>query len=202
MFPKYVGKLYLRLPLIENLLTKWYKVVKSGKFFDIFEFERLKFKSIPLHSLIGTYNCKVDAKGRMMIPAGMKKQLSPIIESGFVLRRSVFQKCLELYPMAEWQLLMQKMNKLNRFKKKNNDFIRRFSAGARMVEVDANGRLLIPKDLTVFASISKDVVISPSINIIEIWDKDLYEEAIDDAALDFADLAEEVMGQDEDDELS
>ncbi|WP_203255895.1 division/cell wall cluster transcriptional repressor MraZ [Hyunsoonleella ulvae] len=155
-----------------------------------------------MHSLIGTYNCKVDAKGRMMIPAGMKKQLMPILDDGFVLRRSVFQKCLELYPMAEWQLLMQKMNKLNRFKKKNNDFIRRFSAGARIIEVDGNGRLLIPKDLTVFASISKDIVISPSINIIEIWDKDLYEQSIDDAALDFADLAEEVMGQDDGDDVS
>nr|WP_262896313.1 division/cell wall cluster transcriptional repressor MraZ [Hyunsoonleella ulvae] len=152
--------------------------------------------------MIGTYNCKVDAKGRMMIPAGMKKQLMPILDDGFVLRRSVFQKCLELYPMAEWQLLMQKMNKLNRFKKKNNDFIRRFSAGARIIEVDGNGRLLIPKDLTVFASISKDIVISPSINIIEIWDKDLYEQSIDDAALDFADLAEEVMGQDDGDDVS
>ena len=97
---------------------------------------------------------------------------------------------------------MQKMNKLNRFKKKNNDFIRRFSAGARIVEVDANGRLLIPKDLTVFANISKDIVLSPSINIIEIWDKDLYEQSIDDATLDFADLAEEVMGQDDNDDVS
>lgn len=152
-----------------------------------------------MHSLIGTYNCKVDAKGRLMLPSGMKKQLLPILESGFVLRRSVFQTCLELYPMEEWQMLMQKMNKLNRFKKKNNDFIRRFSAGARIIEVDASGRLLIPKDLVAFAGISKDIVISPSINIIEIWDKDLYEQAIDDAALDFADLAEEVMGQDDDD---
>lgn len=138
----------------------------------------------------------------MMIPAGMKKQLMPILDDGFVLRRSVFQKCLELYPMAEWQLLMQKMNKLNRFKKKNNDFIRRFSAGARIIEVDGNGRLLIPKDLTVFANISKDIVISPSINIIEIWDAALYEQSIDDAALDFADLAEEVMGQDDGDDVS
>ncbi len=138
----------------------------------------------------------------MMIPAGMKKQLMPILDDGFVLRRSVFQKCLELYPMAEWQLLMQKMNKLNRFKKKNNDFIRRFSAGARIIEVDGNGRLLIPKDLTVFAEITKDIVLSPSINIVEIWDKDLYEQSIDDVAMDFADLAEEVMGQDDGDDVS
>ena len=133
-----------------------------------------------------------------MMPAALKKQLSPILQEGFVLRRSVFQKCLELYPLKEWQVLMQKVNKLNRFKKKNNDFIRRFTAGVKMVEVDINGRLLIPKDLTVFASISKDIVVASAINIVEIWDKALYEQAISDAALDFADLAEEVMGQDED----
>ena len=149
--------------------------------------------------LTGTYECKVDAKGRLMMPAPLKKQMAAILADGFVLRRSVFQKCLELYPIAEWQVLMQKMNKLNRFKKKNNDFIRRFTAGVKMVEVDVNGRLLIPKDLTVFANISKNIVVASAINIIEIWDKDLYEQAIDDAALDFADLAEEVMGQDDDD---
>ncbi len=133
------------------------------------------------------------------MPSPLKKQLSSVLPDGFVLRRSVFQKCLELYPMSEWQVLMQKMNKLNRFNKKNNDFIRRFTAGVKMVEVDVNGRLLIPKDLTVFANISKDIVVTSAINIIEIWDKDLYEQAIDDAAVDFADLAEEVMGQDDDD---
>ncbi|MGK0252967.1 MAG: MraZ protein [Mariniflexile sp.] len=141
----------------------------------------------------------MDAKGRLMMPAPLKKQLASVLPDGFVLRRSVFQKCLELYPMSEWQVLMQKINKLNKFKKKNNDFIRRFTAGVKMVEVDVNGRLLIPKDLTVFANISKDIVITSAINIIEIWDKDLYEQAINDATVDFADLAEEVMGQDDDD---
>mgnify|MGYP001821131838 CR=1 FL=1 len=137
-----------------------------------------------------------------MMPAPLKKQLSSVLQEGFVLRRSVFQKCLELYPMGEWQVLMQKINKLNKFKKKNNDFIRRFTAGVKMVEVDINGRLLIPKDLTVFAEISKNIVVTSAINIIEIWDKDLYEQAIDDAAVDFADLAEEVMGQDDDNGIS
>jgi len=99
--------------------------------------------------------------------------------------------------MQEWNALMQKVNKLNRFKKKNNDFIRRFTAGVKIVEVDANGRLLIPKDLVAFASIAKDIVMSSAVNIVEIWDKTKYEKAIDDAADDFADLAEEVMGQDE-----
>ena len=95
---------------------------------------------------------------------------------------------------------MQKMNKLNRFKKKNNDFIRRFTAGVKMVEIDSTGRLLVPKDLMVFSGISKDIVVSSAINIVEIWDKDKYEQAINDAADDFADLAEEVMGQDDDED--
>ncbi len=160
-------------------------------------FKGLIILNTVLDSLIGTYDCKVDAKGRLMMPAPLKKQLSSVLAEGFVLRRSVFQKCLEMYPMAEWQMLMQKMNKLNRFKKKNNDFIRRFTAGVKVVEIDGNGRLLIPKDLTVFANISKEIVVASAINIVEIWDKDLYEQAIDDAALDFADLAEDVMGQDD-----
>ena len=133
-----------------------------------------------------------------MLPAALKKQLAPVLQNGFVLKRAVFQPCLELYPMAEWEILMRKVNTLNRFKKKNNDFIRRFTAGVKMIDVDTNGRLLIPKDLTVFASISKNVVVSSAINIVEIWDKDKYEQAIDNATVDFANLAEEVMGQDED----
>ena len=132
-----------------------------------------------------------------MLPAALKKQLAPVLQNGFVLKRAVFQSCLELYPMGEWEAMMQKVNKLNRFKKKNNNFIRRFTAGVKMVEVDASGRLLIPKDLIVFANISKNIVMSSAINIVEIWDKDKYEQAIDDATVDFADLAEEVMGQDE-----
>ena len=155
-----------------------------------------------MNSLIGTYKCKADVKGRLMLPVLMKKQLSPVIEKGFVIKRAVFQPCLELYPRDEWEMLMQKVNKLNRFKKKNNDFIRRFSAGVRPVELDATGRLQIPKDLIAFAGIGKEIVLSSAVNIIEIWDKDRYEKAIDDATVDFADLAEEVMGNDEDDGIS
>lgn len=128
-----------------------------------------------------------------MIPAPLKKQFASL-EDGFVLKRSVFQPCLELFPMAEWNSMMAKINKLNRFVKKNNDFIRRFTAGVKVVEIDVTGRLLIPKDLIAFGQIDKDLVLSSAINIIEIWDKNLYENAIENATDDFADLAEEVMG--------
>jgi len=127
--------------------------------------------------------------------------MAPVLNKGFVIKRSVFQPCLELYPMDEWNLLMEKMNKKNRFKKKNNDFIRRFSAGVKPIEIDGTGRLLIPKNLVSIAGISKEVVLSSAINIIEIWDKDSYEKVIDETAENFAELAEEVMG-DDGDELS
>jgi MraZ protein len=134
-----------------------------------------------------------------MLPTSLKKQLGSL-EEGFVLKRSVFQPCLELFPMSEWNKMMLKINKLNRFVKKNNDFIRRFTAGVKMVDIDATGRLLIPKDLVVFATIEKDIVLNSAINIIEIWDKVKYENAIENATDDFADLAEEVMGNLNDDE--
>ena len=152
-------------------------------------------------NLIGTYECKADAKGRLMFSSAFKKQLSSVLQDGFVIKRAVFQPCLELYPMKEWSLMMEKINKLNKFKKKNNDFIRRFTAGVKLVELDVSGRILIPKDLCAFAGIQKQIVMSSSVNIIEIWDKDKYEKAIDDASDDFADLAEEVMGNTDFDEL-
>jgi len=136
-----------------------------------------------------------------MIPVALKNQMAPVLNKGFVIKRSVFQPCLELYPMEEWNLLMQKMNKKNRFRKKNNDFIRRFSAGVKPVEIDATGRLLIPRNLMDIAGISKQVVLSSTINIIEIWDKDSYEKVLEETAVNFAELAEEVMGEDGD-ELS
>ena len=95
-----------------------------------------------------------------------------------------------------------RVNKLNRFSKKNNDFIRRFTAGVKFVEIDATGRVLIPKDLTNYAKISKEVVVSSVVNILEIWDKTLYENAIDEATTDFAALAEEVMGDKNEDDIS
>jgi MraZ protein len=136
------------------------------------------------------------------MPIAIKKQLSSLITDGFVLKRSVFNPCLELYPMKEWILLMEKINSLNRFNKKNNNFIRRFTAGVKTVEMDISGRLLISKDLVKHAQIGKEIVVSSAVNILEIWDKSLYEKAIDEATLDFGVLAEEVMGDKYDDTIS
>lgn len=143
---------------------------------------------------IGTYSCRADAKGRVKLPADLTKQLEQVAHEGFVLKRSVFQPCLELYPMAKWNEIMAQLSKLNRFVRKNNDFIRRFTAGVRKLELDSAGRILIPKDLVEFAGISKDLMLSSSIDMVEIWDAEQYESVIDASIDDFALLAEEVMG--------
>ena len=99
--------------------------------------------------------------------------------------------------MLEWDLESKRINSLNRFRKKNVDFIRKFMAGVKNVELDSTGRLLIPKDLISYAKIKKEIVLASVVNKIEIWDKSEYEKAVDYDPDEFADLAEEVMGNNE-----
>ena len=172
-------------------------MVKSGKYILY-----LSKATILMQHFIGTYECKADEKGRIMLPVSLKKQLSDKLKNGFVIKRAVFNSCLELYPLKEWDELILRVNKLNRFNKKNIDFIRRFTAGVRQIDIDISGRILIPKDLINHAKISKDIVVSSAVNILEIWDKELYEEAIDDAKGDFGNLAEDVMGDKTDNNVS
>ena len=145
-------------------------------------------------NIIGTYECKADAKGRVMFPTALKKQLNNVLGDGFVIKRSVFNKCLEIHPMEEWNVVVEQVNKLNRFVKKNNDFIRSYMSGLKVVDVDGSGRFLIPKDLYLFADLDKEIVLSSSVNMIEIWDKEKYEISVAETLVEFGDLAEQVMG--------
>mgnify|MGYP001216931947 FL=1 len=129
-----------------------------------------------------------------MLPSALRKQLHSIINDGFVIKRSVFNECIEIHPISEWNKVISEVNKLNRFVKKNNDFIRSYVSGLKKIEIDTSGRFLIPKDLYVFAGINKELVLSSSVNMIEIWDKQKYESSISETLKDFGSLAEEVMG--------
>lgn len=144
--------------------------------------------------LIGTYDCKADDKGRVVLAAQLKKQLANVIENGFVLKRSVFKPCLELYPRIEWEKTLQSVDEISRFTGDNNSFIRLLNVSVRLIDIDAGGRILIPKDLMVQVGIEKDLVISSAINMLEIWDKSKYEETIQSEMANFAALAEKVMG--------
>ena len=148
-----------------------------------------------MESLFGTYECKVDSKGRLLLPALLKKQLAPFLAEGFILKRSIFDECLELYTMKEWKTVTEELSKKSRFKRKNTTFFRRFTAGVKPIELDGTSRMLISKDLISFAGIQKEVVLTVTVNnVIEIWDKESYEKVINDPDIDFGDLAEEVMG--------
>ena len=158
-------------------------------------------------NLIGEFECKVDDKGRLLIPAGLRKQFSPDAEGKLFVKRGI-EHCLELYQKQDWEQVSKKVASLNQFVKKNRLFSRKFISGVAQLELDNIGRILLPKPLLDYAGISKEMVLFAYGNKIEIWSKEKYEQelAMDDD--EFADLAEQVMGnvkeelKGNDDELS
>ncbi|MFN5704241.1 MAG: division/cell wall cluster transcriptional repressor MraZ, partial [bacterium] len=104
---------------------------------------------------LGEYECKIDPKGRVMLPAGLKKQLSPEAQDRLVINRG-FEKCLVLYALNEWKIISDEVNSLNLYSKKNREFARYFFRGASELSLDANNRFLLPKNLLEYASIEKD----------------------------------------------
>lgn len=147
-----------------------------------------------MNSLFGVYECNADAKGRVMLPVAFKKQLTKELKAGFVMKRSIFSKSLEIYPMATWNEMVKDVNKLNKFVKKNVEFIRMFNYGVVPVELDASGRLLISKDMMTFAGIIKSVTMAAAGDRVEIWDTKAYEKFINEGTANFEKLAEDVMG--------
>jgi MraZ protein len=144
-------------------------------------------------NFLGEYECKLDAKGRAMLPSAIKKQLQPAAQEKFVINRG-FEKCLTLYPMNEWEQISKDVNKLNMYVKENREFVRRFFNGATELELDAAGRLLFPKRLLAYSGIDKDIVFVAMLNKIEIWPQDTYNKLMNEDVSDFAGLAEKVMG--------
>lgn len=126
----------------------------------------------------GTYNCKADAKGRVMLPIALRNQMQPILKNGFYIKKSYYKECLELYPASEWEKVMAELDEKNRYDEEVDDFIRIFTAGLRPVEMDGTGRLLIAKEVMAMAGIKKEVKIAPIRKHLEIWDLEVYENAV------------------------
>ena len=142
---------------------------------------------------IGEYHCKLDSKGRLLLPAELRKQLAPEDQESFVISRGV-DDCLSLYPNSEWNRVLDKLRKLNRFKAKDRKFARMFQKGATKVSSDSNGRVLLPKGLLGWAGIQKEVVIVANIDLWEVWDKTHYEGLMSEDWDEFEQLAADVMG--------
>ena len=145
-------------------------------------------------TFIGDYTGKVDVKGRLTFPSSLKKQMSSASEDRFVVKKDIFEKCLVLYPMEEWERQNSLIrSRINPYNKEHNKFLRNFYKGTAEVILDGNNRLLIPKRLLELVGIKKDIVLAGQDGKIEIWDKQLYEQ-IDETEGDFANLAEKIMG--------
>ena len=143
--------------------------------------------------LVGEYEVRLDGKGRFLFPASLRKQLAPTAQEKFMLNKG-FEDCLTHYPMNEWDRLSEKLSKMNLFKPKNRMFYRLFHQGAKSIALDGVGRVLIPTMLMERVGLDKDVMLIAYNDRIEIWDKTKYFELIEGNMADFADLAEEVMG--------
>ena len=143
---------------------------------------------------LGEYESTIDAKGRFLLPQGLRKQLSEGVEPKFVINRG-FEKCLTLYPLQSWEPIFRKISGLNEFDPKVREFRRYFFNGATHVETDTAGRILVPKNLMEHASLKKEIVLVSAIDKIEIWDKEKYAEFFDSFTSEsFSDLASGVMG--------
>ena len=150
-------------------------------------------------SFLGEYDATIDAKGRFLLPAGLKKQLPEDDSAQFVINRG-FEKCLTLYPLQSWNPLFSKISKLNDFNPKVREFRRYFLNGATQVETDTANRILLPKNLLEHAGLKKDIVLVSALNKIEIWDKQQYQQFFETfTAETFSDLANEVMNDNRDD---
>ncbi|TMU50911.1 division/cell wall cluster transcriptional repressor MraZ [Flagellimonas algicola] len=148
--------------------------------------------------IIGQHDCKADTKGRVILPISLKSQLLPVLNDGFVIKRSVFQQCLELYPKQEFDVLMQKVMKKSKINRKYDAFVRNFVAGMKELSIDGDtGRIQIPRNLVEYAGIEKEVVLNAVFDKIEIWSKDKYEKVLAESEKDYADLAEEIFADDE-----
>ncbi len=151
-----------------------------------------------MSQLNGEYPCTMDAKGRLIIPAALKKQLSKAAKNSFFINRG-FEKCCILYPSNEWATTVEDINKLSDYIKREREFKRYFLRGAHKLSMDTSSRILLPKQLQDYAEIKVDVVLLAYGNKIEIWSQKQYDKMLKEQPVDFSAMAEEVMTKRRDD---
>ncbi|PIQ07513.1 MAG: division/cell wall cluster transcriptional repressor MraZ [Ignavibacteriales bacterium CG18_big_fil_WC_8_21_14_2_50_31_20] len=142
---------------------------------------------------LGSYNYAIDTKGRISIPAKLRKFVSPEANNTFVLTRGS-SKCINIYPMDYWkELVASKLDKLNTFDPKEAKFMRLFLQEATEDTFDTQSRLLVPKKLIDSAEIEKDVIILGMNKYIEVWSPKLYEDYLKEIEEPYENIAKEVM---------
>ncbi|HOU01967.1 MAG TPA: protein mraZ [Bacteroidales bacterium] len=145
-------------------------------------------------TFIGDYTCKVDVKGRIILPMAFKKQMPAEARDQFVVRKDIFENCLVLYSIEDWDRQLEKIRRrINPYNREHNKFMRNFFKGTAELTLDSNNRMLIPRRMLDTIGADRDVVLAGQDGRIEIWAADAYEK-IDMPAEDFANLAEKLMG--------
>lgn len=145
--------------------------------------------------LLGNIEAKVDAKGRVFLPAVFRKALQTAAEETLVMRKDVFQQCLVLYPESVWNTQMDLLrSRLNRWNRKHQEIYRQFVSDVELLTLDGNGRFLIPKRYLRMVDISQEVKFIGMGDTIEIWSTALTEKPFMEPD-DFGKALEEVMTQ-------
>ena len=144
---------------------------------------------------IGCYKAKLDDKGRLIFPAAFKSSMGEGANLRFVVKKSLFAECLEMYAYDEWEKDSEAVrSRLNFFNPEHAAFWREYMRGTADVEPDSKlGRMMMPKEMLDRVGITKEVVFAGNNHLIEIWDKEKYE-AKAMKSEDFVALAEKILG--------
>jgi len=122
----------------------------------------------------GRYDSKLDSKGRLVLPAKFKSQLPEEGGHELVIQRGI-EPYLSIYPLLEFKKVVSKVSGLSEFNEENRQIRLNFFSGIASVELDDNGRFLIPKNMLAHAELQKDVVLIGMHNVIVVWDPGLFE---------------------------
>jgi MraZ protein len=157
-------------------------VVKSGKKWDLFYIFGAICILCAMLIFTGEYDCRIDAKGRIMLPAAFRKQLGESDVYRFVIKKDMYESCLELFTIDGWEQQNRLILKNHKpFDPEHRQFLRDFRMGAVEVECDNSGRILIPGRLLKQAGIEKEAVLSGTMDKIEIWSPGKYSDSGGDA---------------------
>lgn len=140
----------------------------------------------------GQFTHSIDSKGRISIPAKLRKHIAAEANDAFVMTKGT-SKCIDIYPLDEWQLMEQKLLKLNPFNPDDAKFIRMFSQFASEDTMDSQARILIPQPLIEYAQIEKEVLILGALKKIEVWNPNIYEDYINQSTDTYEQIAAKVM---------
>ena len=125
----------------------------------------------------GEYECKMDAKGRLALPSKVKSKLPEVSGNQLVLSLGL-EPCLVLYPLMEYKKIYSRIASMNEFDEEFRKLQRIFFRRISEVELDGVGRLLIPKTMSKYANLKKEIILVGLGNRIELWDPSVYEEYI------------------------